>query len=210
MTSGGVGRRRRAPEEVDAAVLLAARAVFARKGFATATVREVAQAAGVHEPAVYRRHESKVALFRAAVLIPFSDVISRYLDIWSGQLEEPLSLRELVTAFIDPLYDLLRTHSELALAIAHGPRDQPEGSDVWASGLGLLLDRLVPQLELEAGRRHLVVDARTTNVVVLGMVLGVALLDPVRASDPDAVNPAAMRDAMVDLVLHGVAPGRAA
>jgi AcrR family transcriptional regulator len=196
---------------VERLIVDAARDLFASRGYAATTTREIAAQAGVHEPMLYRRYGTKAGLFRAAVLVPFGEVISSYLRTWEAQVDEPVSLRELVTAFIDPLYALLREHGELAMALVQARDISMEaGLDgeamTWPAELGSLLGQLVPQLEIEGARRGLHVDPSTTNVVVLGMVLGLALLDPVLPTSAVRATPAAVSKAMVDLILHGVSP----
>jgi AcrR family transcriptional regulator len=158
---------------------------------------------------LFRRHGSKEGLFRAAVLVPFNQVISDYLALWESQVDEPLSLRELVTAFVDPLYRLLREHSELAIAVVQAHQVGADDTAGWPTDLGRLLNRLNPQLEVEAARRHLRVDPSTTNVVVLGMVLGLAMLDPVLPASGSGATPEAVSAAMIELILNGVAPEEA-
>jgi AcrR family transcriptional regulator len=206
-------RVRRSPEEVDRLVCSAARSLFASSGYASTTTREIAARAGVHEPLLYRRYGSKAGLFRAAVLVPFGEVISSYLATWEAQVDKPVPLRELVAAFIDPLYRLLREHQELAMALVQGRQlrpadiaDGPDDGSAWPSEIGEILQRLVPQLEIEGARRDLDVDAKTTNIVILGMVLGLALIDPVLPTDAVHATPSQVSEAMVELVLHGVSP----
>lgn len=209
----GSVRARRSPQEVERVILEAARTLFASQGYAATTTREIAGLAGVHVPLLYRRYGSKAGLFRAAVLVPFGEVISSYLKTWEAQIDEPVSLRELVVAFIDPLYALLREHRELAMALVQarellpdGDADGDDGGGAWPSGLGEVLAQLVPQLEIEGARRALQVDRSTTIVVVLGMVLGLALLDPVLPDSAVPTTPDQLKGAMVELVLHGVSP----
>jgi AcrR family transcriptional regulator len=206
-------RARRSPQEVERLILEAARELFASQSYAGTTTREIAARAGVHEPLLYRRYGSKAGLFRAAVMVPFGEVISSYLQTWHDQIEQPLPLRELVVEFINPLYSLLREHGELAMALVQARDLAPEipaESDPdrvgWPSELGQMLQQLVPQLEIEGARRGLRVDASTTNVVVLGMVLGLALLDPVLPTSAVHTTPDQVSAAMVELILHGVSP----
>ncbi|BCO36391.1 hypothetical protein MHEC_28240 [Mycobacterium heckeshornense] len=211
-TQGSV-RARRSPQEVEQVIFDAARRLFAFQGYAATTIREIAGLAGVHVPLLYRRYGSKAGLFRAAVLVPFGEVISSYLKTWEAQIDEPVSLRELVVAFIDPLYALLREHRELAMALVQARALLPEGDTdgdydnaAWPLGLGEVLAQLVPQLELEGARRGLRVDRSTTIFVVLGMVLGLALLDPVLGVGAVQATPDQVSEAMVELVLHGISP----
>lgn len=206
-------RTRRSPQELERLILDAARDLFAAQGYTGTTTREIASRAGVHEPLLYRRYGSKAGLYRAAVLVPFNEVISSYLRTWQGQLEEPAPLRELVVEFVNPLYALLREHNELAMAMVQGRELLAEDvatavdeNEAWPTELGRILQQLVPQLEIEGERRDLQVDPATTNIVVLGMVLGLALLDPVLPTSAVHTTPNKVRDAMVELILHGVSP----
>jgi AcrR family transcriptional regulator len=205
-TAARGGRTRRSPQELERLILDAARHLFAAQGYAGTTTREVAARAGVHEPLLYRRYGSKAGLYRAAVLVPFNDVVSSYLRTWQEQLVEPAPLRELVVEFVNPLYALLREHSELALAMVQGRELLADETDALPTELGRILQQLVPQLEIEGERRDLQVDPATTNIVVLGMVLGLALLDPVLPTSAVHTTPDQVRDAMVELILHGVSP----
>ncbi|MFI7702296.1 TetR family transcriptional regulator [Nonomuraea sp. NPDC049480] len=60
-------KRRRDPEASRAAILGAARAAFAERGYARATIREIAQRAGVTHGLVMRHFASKEQLFIAAM-----------------------------------------------------------------------------------------------------------------------------------------------
>lgn len=124
-----------------------------------------------------------------------------------------MPLRQLVEAFIDPLYRLLREHKELAMALVQGRElimtsstDDSGDDAAWPAEIAEILQQLVPQLEIEGARRGLRVDASTTNIVVLGMVLGLALFDPVLPTNAVHATPSQVSEAMVELVLHGVSP----
>lgn len=60
-------KRRRDPEYHRAAILTAARAAFTERGYARATVRDIAQRAGVTHGLVLRQFATKEQLFLAAV-----------------------------------------------------------------------------------------------------------------------------------------------
>jgi AcrR family transcriptional regulator len=202
-------RRRRSRHEIDGLILRSAREVFALKGYAGATMREVAERAGVYEPMLYRRFETKAALFEGAVLAPFGEVISGYLSTWEAQAATPTSLEELVRAFVEPLYDLFSEHRELALALV-ASRDFRR-SDATGDGeaeqplLLRLVDRMELQQEIEAARRPLRVNFPSTILVTIGMALGLALLDEaVLTSRYRGLTRDQLVDEMVAYCLHGV------
>jgi AcrR family transcriptional regulator len=205
-SKGTEGRSRRTSNEVEQAVLDAARELFAAHGYERTTTREIAASAGVHEPLLYRRWVSKAGLFRASVLTPFNQVVTDYLETAAGQMDEPMDLRALAQAFIDPLYTLLREHGELVVALVQGRTFVADGNESfsWPNELGRLLASMNPQLEVEKERRGLNVDPVTTNIVVLGMVIGLALLEPVLPSVH--ATPEQVSKAMLDLIMTGVQP----
>ena len=65
-----IRKRRRDPEASRAAILEAARAAFAERGYAKTTIRDVARRAGVTHGLVLRHFVSKEQLFLAAVPSP--------------------------------------------------------------------------------------------------------------------------------------------
>lgn len=176
MPTRGV-KKRRPSEEVHRLILEAARTLFAEKGYEGASTREVAERAGVYEPMVYRRFGSKAELFEAAVLAPFNDVISSYLASWESQGEAPATVEELTRQFVEPLYDLLSEHRGLVLALISAGIDTESGRDGAIPGLPDLIERLEPQIEIEAVRRPLPgLDVPATLRVSIGMVIGMAIL----------------------------------
>ena len=132
------------------------------------------------------------------------------------QIDEPVSLRELVVAFIDPLYALLREHRELAMALVQARELLPDSDtdadsdDATGTRVSARFWRNLSRSWNWERRRGLRVDRSTTIVVVLGMALGLALLDPVLGVGAVQATPDQVSEAMVELVLHGVSPPDAA
>lgn len=204
-TSEPLGRRRRSGE-LSELILDAARDLFASKGYAGTSSREIADRAGVYEPSIYRRFGSKAGLFEAAVLAPFNEAISTYLEAWQAQVDEPKTTEELVRQFIEPLYRLLADHRELLLALIsarefHGDLLDETGS--WS--LDGVLQRMEPQAEVETLRRALSADPRLTVRVAAGLVMGVVLLEPLLLADgADRPTNDEILEEMVRIVTYGV------
>jgi AcrR family transcriptional regulator len=181
MSSGpDEARKRRAPGEVERLIIDAAREVFAAKGYAGATTREIAGVADVHEPMVYRRFGSKAKLFEETVLAPFNEVISKYLDAYQPHPDPKATMEELVKRFIEPFYALLRERRDLLLALFAAAAFHDDFSDdgtLTLTGFGQLIDRLQPQLEIEAKARPLhQIDVAAAIRVAIAMIMGVAIL----------------------------------
>lgn len=89
-------------------ILAAARAQFAQKGFAGATLRAIAQAAGVDTALIHHYFASKEGMFAAAIEESFdsgrfltdvgdspariaTSIVTRYFDLWeSAESQQPL------------------------------------------------------------------------------------------------------------------------
>ena len=73
-------RARRSGNEVRALIAASARAVFAERGFAGATTREIADRAGASEVLIFRYFGSKATLFEEIIVAPFDKLIGDFLD----------------------------------------------------------------------------------------------------------------------------------
>jgi AcrR family transcriptional regulator len=202
-------RSRRSASEVQSRILAAARENFARKGYAAASVREIADAAGVYEPMIYRRFPTKAELFEIAVLAPLGQVITDYMRKWNSTSAStgPGSTEQLVRSFVPPLYRLMVAERELIVAYLAAQQFDPalfeghEGS--LPVGIRRLVDMMIRHVELEAERRPLPdLDARRALVSSFGMMLGVALLEE---SAVRGVVDEALVEEMVKFTLWGVA-----
>src|SRR3546814_11182987 len=74
--SVGAGRRR-SSDEIHRLLLEAASELFAEKGYAATTTREIGVRAGVPEVMLFRHFGSKASLFSEASLQPFNDFLSQ-------------------------------------------------------------------------------------------------------------------------------------
>lgn len=104
-----------------ARIAAAAIEVFAEKGYAGATVRDIARRAGLTEGAMYRHFDSKEALAR--------DIFRENIEHWSARLERrvaesepgfPARLRAMV-AFFCEAFDANRPLFAFLLLNQHGP-----------------------------------------------------------------------------------------
>lgn len=132
-TGGGLGRERRTTAEVRSALLGAAAERFARHGVARTTTKEIAEAAGVAETALFRHFGSKTELFRESVVGPFARFADEYAQRWWPLLDEPASNESILRAFMEDFYDQLHENRDAvrALLLAHG---DPAAADAVAEG----------------------------------------------------------------------------
>jgi AcrR family transcriptional regulator len=203
---------RRPSAQIDAAILQAARSGFAQRGYGATTMREIAELAGVYEPMIYRRFESKAELFRRAVLTPLSEVIASYLDAFdSPAAAGGASTEELVRAFVPPLYRILREERELVLALLSAGEfhdDEVHGLDGSLSAtVRHIVNKLEGHVAREASARPLPdLDAPRALLISFGMMLGLGLLDgAVHAEGQVDLGGDALIEEMVKFTLYGVA-----
>jgi AcrR family transcriptional regulator len=112
-TGTAVGRRRKSAKpdrDSRAAILNAARSVFAQRGFEGASTREVAEVAGVNNAMIYYHFKDKEKLYRAVL----SDSFSAFECIWDHAIFRSLaSTREKVQKYVEEFIRFQHRNEEL-------------------------------------------------------------------------------------------------
>ncbi|MEB3031446.1 TetR/AcrR family transcriptional regulator [[Mycobacterium] nativiensis] len=108
---------RRARGEPRRLLLDAARDLFARQDYRSTTTREIAKAAGVTEPLLFRHFGSKAALFREALVVPFTSFIDEFGATWSALDPDRTSEEDLARHFVGRLYDVFVRHQGLLVTL---------------------------------------------------------------------------------------------
>jgi len=98
-------------------LLDAARDLFARQDYRSTTTREIAQTAGVTEPLLFRHFGSKAALFREALVLPFTRFVDEFGRTWQSLDREDTGEEELARHFAGRLYDVFVGHQGLLLTL---------------------------------------------------------------------------------------------
>lgn len=114
-------------------MLEAAEDLFAARGYAATTTREIAERARVSEQLLYNHFGSKQQLFESAVVEPFEDFAARYLEEWGQISPAGADPEEMLRVYVEGLYRLTLEHRRLFLAL--GPERLAEASQA-------MLDRL--------------------------------------------------------------------
>ncbi|OBH11759.1 hypothetical protein A5692_09905 [Mycobacterium sp. E342] len=119
-------RVRRTGDEVRARLLQAGLEVFAERGYAGASTKEISRRAKVAEVLLFRHFGNKDGLFEEAVLAPFQQFVDAYLSKWEEHrqvAEQPLEDR--VREYVDLLYRFFEQNRQLFDALlaarAHRP-----------------------------------------------------------------------------------------
>ena len=153
---------RRKRGEVRRLLLDAARVLFARQDYRSTTTREIAETAGVAEHLIFRTFGSKAALFREALVVPFTTFIDDFSETIRSSVPDETDEQELAAQFVGQLYDLFVEHRGLVMTL-------------WAA------DTLTDEEQADTGIAE-VSDA----LALLGRISGEAMdLEGGRSSDPD-------------------------
>jgi AcrR family transcriptional regulator len=106
---------RRSQAEVKAAILSAATALFAERGYANATTRAIAQAADASEVLIFRYFHSKAELFEQAISAPFDALMDEAWRLMGHG--ERVDGVEYSRTFVPRLFDTLDQDRRLILAL---------------------------------------------------------------------------------------------
>jgi len=98
-------------------LLDAARDLFARQDYRSTTTREIAEAAGVSEHLLFRQFGSKAALFRDALVLPFTNFVDEFGQTWRAVVPEETDEDELARHFVGQLYDVFLEHRGLIVTL---------------------------------------------------------------------------------------------
>jgi AcrR family transcriptional regulator len=157
-------------------LLVAARELFAKRGYRGATTRGLADHAGVSLMTLHRHFPTKAELFQAAVLVPLGEFVSAYVQsrVERGNTTEgpgPEMVR-----FYDGLTEALLGEHQLLLAAALSFTDEEaqvsEQMRTYVEAFFEQLEILVAEKVDELG---LDVDPRLVPRVMIGAALGVTV-----------------------------------
>jgi AcrR family transcriptional regulator len=111
-------------DSVQGRLMTSAIAVFARKGYAATTVREIVEAAGVTKPALYYHFGSKEGIFRAMM----GEALQEFEATAASALGTEGSAEQRLLGFFDSMFALILDHIDVMRvldAIYYGP---PQGA----------------------------------------------------------------------------------
>jgi TetR/AcrR family transcriptional regulator len=111
-------------DSVQGRLMTSAIALFARKGYAATTVREIVEAAGVTKPALYYYFGSKEGIFLAMM----GEALQEFEATATAALASEGSSEERILRFLDGMFSLILDHLDVMRvldAIYYGP---PQGA----------------------------------------------------------------------------------
>jgi AcrR family transcriptional regulator len=203
--AGTPARATRRPRGEPRRLLLdAARDLFSRQDYRSTTTREIAEAAGVAEYLLFRQFGSKAALFREALVLPFTDFVDEFGRTWQAVVPEETDEDELARHFVGQLYDVFAEHRGLVVTLlASEGLSEEELADAGIADVQRALAALgrisAEGMDLRGMRSsHPALAAYSTVAMIAGMA---ALRSTYFGTKPPS------RDAIVDeltqSVLHG-------
>jgi AcrR family transcriptional regulator len=200
------GASRRAPDEVRRLLLESARSLFAAKGYAGASTRDIANQAGVSEALLFRHFGTKAKLFERAILDPINDFIHQYVEQWRARTAADHTPEGISFAYVDGFYRLLSENRELVLALVTAQAYESIKELNEASPLSRLMDELEQVAGREADLRGFKFDVHISTRLVAGMVMSMALLDEwLFPSGKRRPSRQRIVNEMVAFMLHGLA-----
>lgn len=166
--------------DIDLRVCDAARAVFARRGYASATMEAIAVAAGVTKPTIYARYASKEDLHRAVIEADGQRLVDHLLRASMGV--GSASFDEAVRASVRAYFAFFEANPDTFGLLFSAARSGEAGHV--ADEVTEQVTRMVSSVALALADRHGVVlstaDARLTAAIMLGAAkgaVGLALRD---------------------------------
>jgi len=200
------GAARRGPDEVRRLLLEAARALFAARGYAGASTRDIALKAGVSEALLFRHFGTKAKLFERAILDPINEFTHDFVEEWKARSGADHTPEEISYAYVDGFYRLLSENRDLVLALVTAQAYESIDDLNAASPLSRLMEELEVVTRREAELRGFRFDVQISVRLVAGMVMSMALLDewlfPAGKRRPSRQR---IVNEMVALMLHGLA-----
>lgn len=196
-----VKRNRRSRDEIRSRLLDAARELFAQKGYAGTSTREVSQRAEVAEILLFRHFGNKAGLYEEAVLSPFEHFVDEYATRWAGHSIGEKPLESALRDYVAMLYEFFASHRSLLLALQRGWQDSPKTAD----HLNQSFTRM-QQVALEAAAEFGLPDrnfALTTQLIV-GLIMSTAVHGELLLPAAEHDSSSAAIDRLCEYVLLGV------
>jgi AcrR family transcriptional regulator len=194
-------RRERARVRARRDILLAAAGVFARSGFAAATLADLAQAAGYAPPSLYRYFESKEEIYRSLVELLREDLAATFAE--PVDRSRPLAAR-LEGLFLSQVRLAASRADLFTLLVSRPDADAPATKDVpglgeYGAGVSFYERQLAAWLRRNAGRRELRCPVEDAARVIAGVARAFHHRPPT-----DGRELAALARLVADLVLNGI------
>jgi len=194
-------RSRRSGDEVRGRMLDAAREVFAERGYAGATTKQIAVRADVGEVLLFRHFGNKEGLFDEAVLVPFDSFVDQWSDRWARHGLSGDSVFELGRAYIELLYGFFDDNRQLVVALLSAQAHHPSA----VARLQAMFVRLAETVREATAEYGLPTgDPVSTVRLTFGMVLSTVEHAQLFFADGARPSRAELIDQLTRYMLYGV------
>ncbi|ORV49074.1 hypothetical protein AWC05_02565 [Mycobacterium florentinum] len=185
--------------------------MFAERGYAGTSTREIARAASVSEPMIFRHFGSKAKLFEEAVLAPFSTFVSEYIADWMARPRGAETPYVQTHEFYRGVYDVLSANRWLIHEMigARAIGGSLTAGAVSAPPLGALIERFEAIIEQEiVDRGFRPFDPVVVTRLIFGLVFSIAVFGDWMFEGASAPQPGAevFIAEMARLTLDGAYP----
>lgn len=179
--------------------------IVSEVGYARASIRAIAEAAGVAEGTIYRHYPDKTSLFFAAALEPSAAMLEWVVDLPSraGQRTVEENLTDAMTRLAELQDRVLPL--EVAIQSDHELRDRRRALITSAGPLpGAVPGSLAAYLAAEQGLRRITpdVDVEAVALLLLATLFGLAMASTVRGARAEATEVGAA----VHILVQGLLP----
>jgi AcrR family transcriptional regulator len=203
--AGTPARATRRPRGEPRQLLLeAARDLFARQDYRSTTTREIAEAAGVTEPLLFRHFGSKAALFRQANVTPFTTFVDAFGETWRELVPEETDQDELARYFVGQLYDVFVEHRGLVVTLlASEALSEEEVADAGIADIRRAL-AVLGQISVE-GMQLRGMQSNRPDLAAYSTVAMIAGMAALRTTYFGTAQPSreAVVDELTQAILHG-------
>jgi AcrR family transcriptional regulator len=180
--------RRRRPQHSDEQLLGAATEVFAREGYAAASVARIAAAAGATKPTLYARFGSKTELFEAATRHQAEALLPQLFEAYARASGLPLA--DAIRAGVDAWFAFARARPD-GMALLFG-QDAGVSSPVVDQTLEAIIGRIAAVVSDHTRRSG--VEAGDNAQVIAAMLVGTAVHAIRRCLSDPKLRPDAVRE----------------
>lgn len=195
-------RSRRTGEEVRSRLIAAGRDVFAERGYAGGSTKEIAKRAEVGEVLLFRHFGTKAGLFDIAVLGPFERFVDDYARQWRQHNMRGESLEQMSRLYIEVLYDFLDENRQLVVALLSARAHHPTTA-VRLDELFHRLETIVRDGAVQYGLPSR--DPTTTVRLTFGLVLSAAIHAEILFPAGPPMTRTEIIDELTRYMLHGIA-----
>jgi AcrR family transcriptional regulator len=145
-----------------AQLLVAARDVFADRGYHAAAMDDIAERAGVSKPVLYQHFPGKLELYRALLITCADDLVDRVRDAIGRTSDN----RERVAAAVSAYFDFVaRDGQAYRLVFESDLRGEPEAAAVVDGALTRCIETVAAAVTADAG-----LDAPRARLLAVGLV----------------------------------------